>query len=132
MTRVVKWWLLCCMWIVNNSSTACTPYLLCVIGCLAVLSTKAAGQLVSSAVEESELAWLGRWGPSYMVGLAPSPRELQPPAEPLSPVNCYPTSLRRACCMRETNCPGQHVPGYGKMFMPLFAQFYLVTAAAAR
>ena len=38
LTRVFKWWLLNCTHIVNNTSTACMPYLQLIIGCLAVLA----------------------------------------------------------------------------------------------
>lgn len=87
-------------------------------------STKAAGQFICSAVKESELALLCLLEPSYTLGLAPSHRELQPPAEPLSSVNCYQSSLMRAL-LGETNCPGQHIAEHVKMFMPLLPIFTL-------
>lgn len=59
-------------------------------------STEAAEQFTFSAVEESELAPLGLLGPSCTLGLAPSHRELQPPADPLSPRSYSWSSPRRA------------------------------------
>lgn len=43
MTRVVKWWLLSYMWIVNNSRTACMPYRQHIIGWLTVLEQRLLG-----------------------------------------------------------------------------------------
>lgn len=40
MTRVVKWWLLSYMWIVNNSRTACMPYLQHITGWVTVLEQR--------------------------------------------------------------------------------------------
>ena len=95
-------------------------------------STKAAGQFISSAVEESELALLGLSGPSYTLGLAPSHRELQPPAEPLSPVNCYRTSLWRALLGEPKQLPRTAYSWAWQNIYAPFAHFYLTTAAAAR
>lgn len=93
-------------------------------------STKAAGQFISSAVEESELALLGLSGPRYTLGLAPSHRMLQPPAEPLSPVNCYWSSLRRALLGGTKQFPRTAYCWAQQNVYAPFAHFYHTTAAA--
>jgi len=95
-------------------------------------STKAAGQFISPAMEDSELTSLGLSGPSCTLGLAPSRRELQPHAEPLSPVNCYQSSLRTAL-LGETKQLPRTVYCWARqnVYAPL-AHFYPTTAAAAR
>lgn len=99
---------------------------------LACASTKAAGQFISSAVEESELASLCLLEPSYTLGLAPSHRELQPPAEPLSSVNCYQSSLMRALLGETKQLPRTVYCWARQNVYAPFAHFYLATAAAAR
>lgn len=96
-------------------------------------STKAAGQFISPAVEEeSELASLGLLGPSCTLGLAPSRRELQPPAEPLSPVNCYRSSLRRALLRETKQLPrAAYCWTLAKCLYP-FCPFLPMTAATVR
>lgn len=79
MTRVVKWWLLSYMWIVNNSGTACMPYLQHIIGWLAVLAQRLLGSLY--------LSWGRKWADIAGPLGTRFYRELQPPAESLLPVN---------------------------------------------
>lgn len=95
-------------------------------------SPKAARQFTSSALEESELASLGLSGPICTLGLAASHRGLQPSAEPLSPENCYRSSLRRALLGDTRQLPRTAYCWARQNDYAPFAHFYLTTAAAAR
>lgn len=132
MTRVVKWWLLCCVWIVNNSSTACTPYLPCIIGCLAALSTEAAGQLISSAVAESELARLGLWGPSYRSGAGSLPQGATAPCRAIVTCGLIPELSEEGQLDERKQLPRTAYCWVWQNVYASFAHFCLTTAAAAR